>query len=271
MTSLLEILLQYITTLCQYIIAQRALAPASWSPTSRLRSGTGGCSRASALPPVRTLAAELRLSPATVAAAYRDLRIKGIARGHRRAGTRITGAPPMAPRPPLVVPAGVRQLLAGSPDPGAAARVPGNDRRRPGPVSPRLYGDAAMHPRLAELAAARLRADGIDPRTWPSSAGRWTAWSACCGAWLRPGDRVAVEDPGYAPLLDLLAAMDLTAEPVALDESRRPAGRAGARRSRAAAAASCWCRGPRARRAPPGTPGGPRSWARCSPSTRTSW
>ena len=39
-----------------------------------------------ALPPVRILAAELSLSPATVAAAYRDLRLKGIARGHRRAG-----------------------------------------------------------------------------------------------------------------------------------------------------------------------------------------
>jgi len=47
--------------------------------------------------------------------------------------------------------------------------------------------------------------------------------------WLRPGDRIAVEDPGYAPLLDLLAAMDITAEPVGLDEhGARPEALAGA-------------------------------------------
>jgi DNA-binding transcriptional MocR family regulator len=172
----------------------------------------------SALPPVRTLAAELRLSPATVAAAYRDLRIKGIARGQRRAGTRITGAPPVAPRPSLVVPAGVRALVAGSPDPGLLPPFPAMISGRTEPVSPRLYGDAAMHPRLAELAAARLRADGIDPAHLAVVGGALDGVERVAGAWLRPGDRIAVEDPGYAPLLDLLAAMDITAEPVALDE-----------------------------------------------------
>lgn len=55
------------------------------------------------LPPVRALAGELGLSPVTVAAAYRELREKGIARGNGRAGTRITGAPPIGPRPPIAV------------------------------------------------------------------------------------------------------------------------------------------------------------------------
>src|SRR5258707_14113042 len=67
------------------------------------------------LPAVRGLAATLGLSPVTVAAAYRELREKGIARGNGRAGTRITAAPPIGPRPPLAVPDGGRNLVVGSP------------------------------------------------------------------------------------------------------------------------------------------------------------
>jgi DNA-binding transcriptional MocR family regulator len=171
-----------------------------------------------ALPAVRTLATELHLSPATVASAYRDLRIKGIARGHRRAGTRITGAPPTAPRPPQVVPAGVRNLLAGSPDPELLPEFPALTVRRTGLVSPRLYGDAAMSPDLAELAAARFAADGIDPAHLAVVGGALDGVERAVGAWLRPGDRIAVEDPGYPPLQDLLAAMDIEAEPVGLDK-----------------------------------------------------
>ena len=176
-----------------------------------------------ALPPVRTLAAELGLSPATVAAAYRDLRVKGIARGHRRAGTRITGAPPTAPRPPLTVPAGTRNLISGSPDPALLPRLPlsagDGGSGAVASISPRLYGDwPPMSPRLAEQAATRLRADGIDAAHLAVVSGALDGVERIIGAWLRPGDRVAVEDPGYPPLLDLLTALDLDRVPVALDE-----------------------------------------------------
>src|SRR5580704_6212391 len=93
------------------------------------------------LPPVRLLAADLGLSPATVASAYRDLRLKGIARGHRRAGTRITSSPPTAPRPPMTVPAGARNLLSGSPDPRLLPALPELRAKAGAAVSPRLYGD----------------------------------------------------------------------------------------------------------------------------------
>lgn len=172
-----------------------------------------------ALPPVRVLAAERGLSPATVAAAYRDLRLKGIARGHRRAGTRITGSPPTSPRPPLAVPAGARNLISGSPDPALLPALPVL-RREPGlPASPRLYGDSPVSPRLAALAAGRLSADGIDPANLTVVSGALDGVERILGAWLRPGDRVAVEDPGYPPLLDLLTALDLGTEPMSLDES----------------------------------------------------
>jgi DNA-binding transcriptional MocR family regulator len=168
-----------------------------------------------ALPAVRTLAADLGLSPATVASAYRELRVKGIARGHRRAGTRITGAPPTAPRPALVVPPGVRDLLVGAPDPDL---LPPISVPATGPVSPRLYGDPPMSPALAVQAAARFRADGVDPSHLAVVGGALDGVERVLGAWLRPGDRVAVEDPGYAPLLDLLSAMDMSVVPVGLDE-----------------------------------------------------
>jgi DNA-binding transcriptional MocR family regulator len=171
-----------------------------------------------ALPSVRALATAASLSPATVASAYRELRVKGIARGERRAGTHITGAPPVAPRPPLVVPAGVRDLVAGSPDPALLPPLPPKVATRTAPVSPRLYGDAAVAPELARLAGQRFGADGIDPENLAVVGGALDGVERVAGAWLRPGDRVAVEDPGYPPLLDLLAAMDISAVPVALDE-----------------------------------------------------
>jgi DNA-binding transcriptional MocR family regulator len=165
-----------------------------------------------ALPPVRGLAADLGLSPVTVAAAYRELREKGIARGNGRAGTRITGAPPIGPRPALTVPDGVRNLQVGSPDPELLPALPAVTPRR------RLYGEPPVTPRLGRLAAEQFLADGIDPACLAVVGGALDGVERVFGAWLRPGDRVGVEDPGYPPVLDLLAAMGLTAVAMPVDD-----------------------------------------------------
>jgi DNA-binding transcriptional MocR family regulator len=165
-----------------------------------------------ALPPVRGLAAVLGLSPVTVAAAYRELREKGIARGNGRAGTHITAAPPIGPRPPLVVPDGVRNLVVGSPDPVLLPRLPAVAAPR------RLYGEPPVNPRLARLAAEQFRADGIDPAYLAVVGGALDGVERVLGAWLRPGDRVAVEDPGYPPGTDLLRALDVRAIAMRMDE-----------------------------------------------------
>ena len=165
------------------------------------------------LPPVRALAASLGLSPVTVASAYRELREKGIARGNGRAGTKITGAPPIGPRPSLVVPPGVRNLQAGSPDPSLLPDLPSGR-----PQQHRLYGDPPVSPRLGRLAAERFAADGIAADHLAVVGGALDGVERAFGAWLRPGDHVGVEDPGYPPVLDLLSALDLSAVPMALDE-----------------------------------------------------
>jgi DNA-binding transcriptional MocR family regulator len=112
-----------------------------------------------------------------------------------------------------VVPAGVRNLLVGSPDPAFLPDLPAVT------PPPRLYGDPPVLPRLGALAADQLRADGIDPQHLAVVGGALDGVERVLQAWLRPGDRVAVEDPGYPPVADLLTAMDLAAVPMAIDES----------------------------------------------------
>src|SRR5207245_4505057 len=69
------------------------------------------------LPTVRGLASSLGVSAATVAAAYRELRLRGYISGAGRQGTRMLSRGPLAPRGRPVFPAGVRDLTGGNPDP----------------------------------------------------------------------------------------------------------------------------------------------------------
>src|SRR5438552_17476655 len=69
------------------------------------------------LPTVRALSKQLGLSPATVAAAYRSLRQRGLVNSDGRRGTRIGQRPPVSARPAALVPAGLRDLASGNPNP----------------------------------------------------------------------------------------------------------------------------------------------------------
>ncbi|NJC68291.1 aminotransferase class I/II-fold pyridoxal phosphate-dependent enzyme [Planosporangium thailandense] len=179
-----------------------------------------------ALPPVRGLAATLGVSPATVAAAYRTLRERGVIETAGRAGTRVRARPPLQPRharrPP--VPAGVLDLSAGEPDPrllpslrAALSRVNGD------PVG---YAASGPLPELLNLARERLA-----PVTAPAltiTGGALDGIERALTAHLRPGDRVAVEDPGWANLLDLIAALGLSPVPVSVDDDGPTPARLGA-------------------------------------------
>jgi DNA-binding transcriptional MocR family regulator len=179
---------------------------------------TGALPPGAELPPIRELAGQLRVNANTVAAAYRLLRERGAVETAGRRGTRVRDRPATTPRSlrGIVVPPAVRDLSTGNPDPAllpiAAAR-PGSGRR-----TPVLYGEPAVSPELAEHARASLTADGVPAEHLAVTAGALDGIERVLTAHLRPGDRVAVEDPGWANLLDLLAALGFSVEPVRVDD-----------------------------------------------------
>lgn len=174
------------------------------------------------LPTVRAVAVQLGVSPTTVSAAYRTLRNRGFVSAHGRRGTQVSRRPPLTAGAFPVVPPGLRDLAYGNPDPALLPSLGAAFKR----VSrgPRLYGEAKNHPELLRLAAAQLAADKIPTEALAVFGGALDAIERVLQAWLRPGDRVAVEDPGYASIFDLLGALGLVPEPVGVDErGARPA------------------------------------------------
>src|ERR1700693_4166871 len=69
------------------------------------------------LPPIRWLAEQLAVSPTTVAAAYRSLRVRGLVRAGGRRGTIVNRRPPLVTPALPVAPSGAANLAAGNPDP----------------------------------------------------------------------------------------------------------------------------------------------------------
>ncbi|MDK1474477.1 aminotransferase class I/II-fold pyridoxal phosphate-dependent enzyme [Streptomyces sp. 549] len=175
-----------------------------------------------ALPPMRELAEHLGVNPNTVAAAYRALRERGVIETAGRRGSRVRARPASTAREAIRVdaPPGVADVGKGNPDPALlpalgealAAAAAGAAAR------PVLYGDDAVSPRLARLARAELDADGVPPGPVAVASGALDAIERVLLAHLRPGDTVAVEDPGWGSLLDLVPALGLRVAPVAVDD-----------------------------------------------------
>jgi len=177
------------------------------------------------LPSVRALAQTLGVSPATVAAAYRTLRARGVVVSAERRGVRVASRPPVAVRAAGPLPAGVRDLATGNPDPAllpplpalepgarAAPGAPGAPARPAAPRRTRLYGEQVNLPALVDLAGDGFARDGIAADGIAVTSGALDGIERVLTSALRPGDRVALEDPGYTGVLDLVRALGL--EPV---------------------------------------------------------
>lgn len=184
---------------------------------------TGRLGPGDPLPPVRRLAADLRVSPATVAAAYRDLKQRAVVETDGRAGTRVRTRPALGARRARLpaVPPGTRDLSTGGPDSRLLPALgPALGRLAAAPDLPTGYDQAGLLPEFARAAHGRLAADGIPvgEGTLTATNGALDAIERVLTAQLEPGDRVGVEDPGWANLLDLLTALRLEPVPVPVDD-----------------------------------------------------
>ncbi|HKP17291.1 MAG TPA: aminotransferase class I/II-fold pyridoxal phosphate-dependent enzyme [Gaiellaceae bacterium] len=184
------------------------------------------------LPTVRELAANLGVSPATVAAAYRTLRQRGFVVTGRGRGTQVAAVPPVRVRRAAELPPGVRDLSRGNPEP--ALLPPLGDALARIETTHKLYGDAPKLPELASLAAAEFTADGVHGEVAITN-GALDAIERALQTELRVGDVVVVEDPVWPRIPDLVHALGLAIEPVPVDrrgldpEALEQALRAGAR------------------------------------------
>lgn len=168
------------------------------------------------LPPVRTLASELGIAPNTVAGAYRRLAERGITIGRGRMGTFVTGRPPVMIAADPAVPQGLLDLYSGNPDPELLPDLLTTLQQLDGTSV--LYGHRSVDENLAESGARLLAADGIVADRLAVVSGGLDGIERVLQAHLRRGDRVAVEDPGYPPVIDLVGAMGFVAVPVAIDD-----------------------------------------------------
>jgi DNA-binding transcriptional MocR family regulator len=177
------------------------------------------------LPPIRTVAAELRLSPTTVSAAWSLLSRTGTISTDGRRGTTIadrqrTGSP----RYRRALGRGGEyggdfsvDLSTGVPDPALLPELgPALDALTGAVAAPGSYLDAPVVPELADV----LIAD------WPYPVddiavvdGAMDGLELVTRALLAVGDRVAVEHPAFPPVLDLLEARGAAVVGIPVDEA----------------------------------------------------
>ncbi len=168
------------------------------------------------LPTVRELAELGAVSHATAAAAYRRLRGRGTIITAGRRGTRVSDRPALVGRRAPPLPREVRNLAAGNPDPALLPEL-GPALRALDP-RPRLYGERANLPALLALAERDLRGSGLPAGPVTIVSGGLDGIERTLQAHLRPGDAVAVEDPGFPDAIDLVRALGLEPVPVAVDD-----------------------------------------------------
>ncbi|WP_045747453.1 aminotransferase class I/II-fold pyridoxal phosphate-dependent enzyme [Actinoplanes rectilineatus] len=168
--------------------------------------GDGALPGGTKMPPVRTVATELRLSPSTVNAAWQLLRRAGTIRTDGRRGTVV--ATPGAGRYRAALPRSNGfglDLSTGVPDPRLLPPLPALHGLSPAfSFAPTSYLDEPVLPGLDALLRERW---AYPPERLAIFDGAMDAIDHVASALLRLGDVAVVENPCFPPLLDLLEAL----------------------------------------------------------------
>jgi DNA-binding transcriptional MocR family regulator len=142
------------------------------------------------------------------------------------ARTHSRGAPAPAP-----VPDGVIDLATGNPDPTLLPRL--DAALRSLDTDPRLYDEPQHLPSLMQFVAAELAGDGVPAGGITLVSGGVDGIERVLREHLRPGDHVALEDPGFPAIHDLMTASGYVVVPLRVDrEGPEPEALAAAMRKR---------------------------------------
>lgn len=165
--------------------------------SGRLESG-------SRLPTVRDLASILDLSPTTVAEAWRTLRSAGVIATEGRRGTFVRGGPNESDRfwrVPVSADRRGMDLSTGTPDPRLLPRLGKAFGMLQDSASATSYLDP---PVLEPLEIEVRRRLPFEPERLTIVNGAMDALDRIISLRVGVGDRVVVDDPTFAPILDLL-------------------------------------------------------------------
>jgi GntR family transcriptional regulator / MocR family aminotransferase len=194
----------------------------------RAAAGDGRLRSGDRLPSTRALAGELGVSRTVTAAAYEQLHAEGWIAGRHGSGTYVTTAPPGSlPTSPIrtrhaAMSDTIVDLTPGSPWAGGIEQAAWRRAwRAAAHVPPMVRPSRAGLPEYrAAVAEHLLRHRGLridDSEVLLASGGTSTAVAELGRAVLRPGDMVAVEEPGYQRAVGALRAAGLRVVPATVD------------------------------------------------------
>ncbi len=181
------------------------------------RIRTGQLQPGDRLPPVRAYADQQAIAANTAAAVYKTLGTRGLVHGEGRRGTFVSSKPPV--RTPIddAIPDDLVDLASGNPDPLLLPDL--DDALAAVSTEHVLYGHDQVLPRLDSILRRDFASDQIDTPDLAVVGGALDGIERVLAAHLRPGDVVAIEDPAYHAVIDLVLAMGLRPTPITVGSS----------------------------------------------------